>query len=279
MNKMTKQWLCYEFPKGNYDREILVALLADIPCLGLVEKDTTIDAYFDAAEEDSVANQIEKIVQFFPHTKIEYSKTFIQNQNWHLGWQDYFKPVRISAGIAIYPHWENYHGPEPNRIAIIPGMAFGTGTHATTKMALKLLEKTIRPGMTILDAGCGSGILTIAALKLDAYFVDAWDIDPDIEGNFREQLELNNIHDRFRLNIGDITQHNGYNFDLILSNIERKSNLALLQNIAQHGKVSPCIFSGILKDEYAMFKAKVLNYGLVFKDEMFMDEWAALVTE
>ncbi|MDO9548896.1 MAG: 50S ribosomal protein L11 methyltransferase [Candidatus Marinimicrobia bacterium] len=279
MKKTNKNWLCYKFPKGDYDHEILVALLADTPCLGLIEKDNAIDAYFDAAEENSVEHRIHEIVRFFPGTTIEYSKTFVQNQDWHLNWQNYFKPIRVSPGIAIYPHWEKYHGPEPIQIAIIPGMAFGTGTHATTQMALKLLEKTIRPGMTILDAGCGGGILSIAALKLGAGFVDAWDIDPDIEGNFQEQMELNGIRDRFKLTIGDVTQHINYNFDLVLSNIERKPNLALLQNIVEHGKVPPCIFTGILKDECAMFKSKMLNYGLVFKDEMFQDEWAALATE
>ncbi|MDO9547556.1 MAG: 50S ribosomal protein L11 methyltransferase, partial [Candidatus Marinimicrobia bacterium] len=274
-----KIWLRYEFPKGIYDHEILVALLTDTPCLGLIEKDNVIDAYFNADDENSVAHQLQEIVRFFPGTTIEYSKTFVQNQDWHLNWQDYFKPIRVSPGIAIYPYWEKYHGPEPIQIAIIPGMAFGTGTHATTQMALKLLEKTIRPGMTILDAGCGGGILSIAALKLGAGFVDAWDIDPDIEGNFREQLELNGIRDRFKLTIGDVTQRTDYNYNLVLSNIERKPNLALLQNIDKHGKVPPCIFTGILKDEYAIFKANVLNYGRVFKDEMFQDEWAALATE
>jgi len=279
VSRLNKQWLRYEFPKGDYDHEILVALLSDIPCLGLIEKDSTIDAYFNTDEENDMDQQIQAILQLFPGSKIKTVKTFIQNEDWHLNWQDYFKPIGVSPGIAIYPHWETYHGPEPIQIAIIPGMAFGTGTHATTQMALKLLEKTIRQGMTILDAGCGGGILTIAALKLGAGFVDAWDIDPDIEDNFLEQMELNGIRDRFKLTIGDVTQHTDYNFDLVLSNIERKPNLALLHNIDKHGKVPPCIFTGILKDEYAMFKSKVLNYGLVFKDEMFQDEWAALATE
>lgn len=279
MSRLNKQWLRYEFPKGDYDIEILIALLADIPCLGLIEKDEIIEAYFDTNNETRIEKQIQEIIQYFPGIVIDYSKTLIKNQDWHLSWQDYFKPIRISSGIAIYPHWEKYNGTEPIRIAVIPGMAFGTGTHATTQMALKLLEKMVRPGMKILDAGCGGGILTIAALKLGAGFVDAWDIDPDIEDNFREQMELNDTPNRFKLTIGDVTRRNDYKYDLVLSNIERKPNLALLQNMNKHGKVPSCIFTGILKDEYAMFKSKVLNYDLVFKAEMFQDEWAALATE
>ena len=279
MSRLNKQWLRYEFPKGDYDIEILIALLADIPCLGLIEKDEIIEAYFDTNNETRIEKQIQEIIQYFPGIVINYSKALIKNQDWHLSWQDYFKPIRISSGIAIYLHWEKYNGTEPIQIAIIPGMAFGTGTHATTQMALKLLEKMVRPGMKILDAGCGGGILTIAALKLGAGFVDAWDIDPDIEDNFREQMELNDTPNRFKLTIGDVTRRNDYKYDLVLSNIERKPNLALLQNMNKHGKVPSCIFTGILKDEYAMFKSKVLNYDLVFKAEMFQDEWAALATE
>lgn len=279
MKKTDKKWLRYEFPKGNFDHEILLAMLADIPCLGIEEQEKAVVAYFDAVETDNIEQQIQEILRFFPDSDITYSRTSVPNQNWHLNWQDYFKPIRISPGIAVYPHWEKYHGAEPVQIAITPGMAFGTGTHATTQMALKLLEKAIKPGMRVLDAGCGGGILTIVALKLGAAFVEAWDIDPNVEDNFREQMELNGISDRFKLTIGDVTRHDDYNFNLILSNIERKPNLALLENMHKLGKVPPCIFTGILKDEYAMFKAKVLNYGLVFKEEMFQDEWAALATE
>lgn len=254
-----------------------MALLSEIPCLGFGEPENAITAYFDISNEKAADLTILNIVRQFPG--IRYSKSYLENQAWHLNWQDYFQPIRITSRIAIYPHWMTYDGPEPIKITIIPGMAFGTGTHATTQMALKLLEKYIRPGMAILDAGCGSGILTVAALKLGAEHVDARDIDPDIEENFHKHMELNDIPRRFTLTIGDVTRLNQYDFDLILSNIERKPNLALLENIHKCGKIPPIIFTGILKDEYAIFKSKVLNYGLVFKDEMFQDEWAALFTE
>lgn len=279
MTATDKYWLHYEFRRGEYDQDILVALLTDLPCLGIIEKESSIDVYFNTENAGQLDRQIRQILKFYPEKSIAYQRKLLKNRDWHLSWQKYFKPIRVSSGIVIYPAWETYTGNEAVQIAIQPGMAFGTGTHATTQMALTLLEKTIRPGMTVLDAGCGSGILSIAALKLGAGFVEAWDIDPDIQENFHRQLELNGIHDRFSLVIGDVTQHSSNKYNLILSNIERKPNLALLSNHAKYGHIPPCIFTGILKDEYNMFKSAVLNYDLIVKEEMFRDEWVALLTE
>lgn len=279
ITRKTKQWLYYQFPRGDYDPGILIALLSELPCLGILEKENSIEAFFHARDQKQISFRIHRLVNFFPGETISYTRHFLQNEDWHLNWQAYFKPIHVSSKIVIYPAWETYTGHEAVQIAIQPGMAFGTGTHATTQMALMLLEKAIRPGITVLDAGCGSGILSIAALKLGAGFVEAWDIDPDIVENFHRQLELNGIHDRFTLTIGDITKHDNYQSDLILSNIEREPNLALLENIVKHGKIPPCIFSGILKDEYNMFTSAVLNYDLIIKEELFRDEWVALLTE
>lgn len=279
MTATDKYWLHYEFQKGEYDQDILVALLTDLPCLGIIEKERSIDVYFNTENAGRLDQQIRQMLKFFPEKCITFKKKRLKNRDWHLGWQKYFKPVRVSPGIAIYPAWKTYKGNEAVQIAILPGMAFGTGTHATTQMALTLLEKAIRPGMAVLDAGCGSGILSIAALKLGAGTVEAWDIDPDIQKNFHQQLELNGIHDRFSLVIGDVTQHSSNKYNLILSNIERKSNLALLSNLAKSGHIPPCIFTGILQDEYNIFTSAVLNYDLVVKEEIFRDEWVALLTE
>ncbi|MCD6204732.1 MAG: 50S ribosomal protein L11 methyltransferase [Candidatus Marinimicrobia bacterium] len=279
MTSKSTKWLCYTFPKGDYDSDILVALLSDIPCLGIDEQDDAVLAYFNASDETTIDSKTQEIIDYFPGQDLHWTKTWIENREWHLKWQSWFKPIRISPTIAVYPYWENYTGPEPVKIAIMPGMAFGTGTHPTTQMALRLLERFIQPKMKILDAGCGSGILTVAALKIGAGHVDAWDIDPNIEDNFNKHMKQNNITDRFTLSIGDVTRLNQYKYDLVLSNIERKPNLALLDNMAKYGKIPLSIFTGILKDEYAMFKRKVLNYGLIFKAEMFLDEWAAMVAE
>lgn len=276
MNRTPDKWLKYHFRKGDYDHESLMALIGGLSCLGMIEQEKSFDAFFNLSESETIAKKIQEITELFPGSLSHQETEIIANQDWHLNWQEYFQPIQLSPNIAIYPYWKTYEGSEAVRIAIKPGMAFGTGTHPTTQMALLMMEKYLKPGMTVLDAGCGTGILTIAALKMGAQFVQAWDIDPFVEDNFNEHLELNHIPARYSLTIGDITQHRDFNIDLILSNIERKPNLALLANIHSHGKIPLCIFSGILKDDYDIFKMNVLNYGLILDDEMFQDEWAAL---
>jgi ribosomal protein L11 methyltransferase len=269
------QWLKYRFQKGNYDHELLITLLDEINCLGVIEQNESFEAFFNISEIERISKEIRKITLSISEQPIHYDKEIIANEDWHLSWQKYFKPIRLTPNIALFPHWENYKGPEKIQIAIKPGMAFGTGTHATTQMALKLMEKHLKPGMSVLDAGCGNGILTIAALKMGAGYVQSWDIDPMITENFREHMELNNIHDRYTLTIDDVTKQPAFSVDLIISNIERKPNLALLASLHRQGSVPPTIFTGILKEEYDMFVENVLNYGLILDDEMKQDEWVA----
>jgi len=276
MKTTPQKWLKYRFCKNSYDWESLVVMLHEIGCLGVIEGEAEIEAFFDPTDPDTIAKEVQKLTLSFGYPAGSYTSEYLANQDWHLNWQKYFSTIHLTPNIVIHPYWESYTGNEKMQIAIKPGMAFGTGTHPTTQLTLRLLEQYLRPGMSVLDAGCGSGILTIAAIQLGAEFVAAWDIDPDIATNFHENLELNRIKDRFSLKIGDITRINTYQFDLILSNIELKSNLALLANLHKQRKIPTCIFSGILQDESAMFKSNVLNYRLFVQEELNQEEWIAL---
>ena len=94
-------------------------------------------------------------------------------------WKQYFKPIRVSDRLTIKPTWEPYTAsPDELILELDPGMAFGTGTHATTSLCLKTLEKVLQPGDDVIDVGTGSGILSIAAAKLGAKHVLAVDLDP-----------------------------------------------------------------------------------------------------
>jgi ribosomal protein L11 methyltransferase len=276
MKTTSGKWLKYRFRKNSCDWESLIVKLHEIGCLGVIEGEEAFEAFFEPANSDIVATAVQKLTLTLGYPASSYESEYIANQDWHLNWQKYFSTIHLTPNIVIHPYWKSYTGNEKVQIAIKPGMAFGTGTHPTTQMTLRLLEQYLHPGMSVLDAGCGSGILTIAAIQLGAGFVAAWDIDPDVENNFHENLELNRIKDRFSLKIGDVTQLKTSQFDLILSNIVLKSNLALLAHIHIQGGTPTCIFSGILQDESAMFKSNVLNYRLFVQEELNQEEWIAL---
>ena len=103
----------------------------------------------------------------------------VNEEDWANSWKDYYKPIKIGEKIVIVPAWEKYTQQEGEIIVRMdPGMAFGTGTHETTRLVIKLLEKYIKSGMRVADVGCGSGILAICASKLGANECKAYDIDP-----------------------------------------------------------------------------------------------------
>ncbi len=122
--------------------------------------------------------------------EVEISISGLNEEDWANSWKAYYKPIRIGERIVIVPAWEKYEA-QPNDIIVRmdPGMAFGTGTHETTRLVIGLLEKYIKPEMRVLDVGCGSGILAICAAKLGAGECKAYDIDPVAVKVARENIK------------------------------------------------------------------------------------------
>ena len=109
----------------------------------------------------------------------EISVSGVNEEDWANSWKEYYKPIKIGEKIVIVPAWEKYSAKDGEIIVRMdPGMAFGTGTHETTRLVIKFLEKYIKKGMRVADVGCGSGILAICASKLGAGECKAYDIDP-----------------------------------------------------------------------------------------------------
>src|SRR5690606_18302013 len=119
-------------------------------------------------------------------------------ENWHDAWRQYFRPVEISSRTVIVPSWEEHLAKAYEELGklvlrIEPGMAFGTGTHATTQLCVRIAERLVRPGDTVLAAGTGSAFLAIAAAKLGVKHVLGFDLDPDVIDNAADNPRLNNV--------------------------------------------------------------------------------------
>jgi ribosomal protein L11 methyltransferase len=128
-----------------------------------------------------------------------YSTELLQDRDWVRLTQSQFDPIRISARLWIVPSWHEFPDPDAINLELDPGLAFGTGSHPTTRLCLQWLDSNVRGGESILDYGCGSGILAIAAKKLGAGQVVGIDIDPQAVQAAAQNAERNHVAARFYL--------------------------------------------------------------------------------
>ncbi len=145
----------------------------------------------------------------------EFALEAVADEDWVRRTQAQFEPIRISARLWIVPSWHT--APDPDAICLVldPGRAFGTGSHPTTRACLRWLERRVFPGARVLDYGCGSGILTIAAVKLGAGEAVGIDIDPDALAAARENAAVNRVPARFL----DARAPLDFSADLVVANI------------------------------------------------------------
>ena len=175
-----------------------------------------------------------------------YTREVVAEQNWVQLTQSQFDPIRISERLWIVPSW--HEAPDPDAIVLVldPGMAFGTGSHPTTRLCLEWLERTVKGGKSILDYGCGSGILAIAAAKLGAGEVHGVDIDLQAVSAARDNAERNEVSAHFDDSAKEIKGQ----YDIVVANILSNPLKALAPAICSHvrpgGKLA---LSGILAEQ------------------------------
>ncbi|GAB4316827.1 MAG: hypothetical protein Kow0059_09550 [Candidatus Sumerlaeia bacterium] len=171
-------------------------------CLGLEEpagQQPGWRIYFSREDQaHTCAEVLRKLFQRMIQSDVQPKITSEYPQNWMSGWRDQFHPIEVGGSFLIAPPWAPVQGrresPSRRIIFIEPGMAFGTGTHATTQMCLELAESHLRPGVRVLDVGTGSGILILAAAIAGAHLAVGVDCDPEIADNFFLNLRLNHCH-------------------------------------------------------------------------------------
>jgi len=200
----------------------------------------------------------------------------IAAQDWHSAWKKYFKPFLISARVLIRPSWETATlAPGQIEIVIDPKQAFGTGHHATTRGMLRLLEKYLRPGMRVIDAGTGTGILAIAATKLQpGVRVVAFDNDPLAVEAAQENIQLNRVPDCIKLYTGTLASLRMPPVDLILANLQHRTLLELLPDFAPLLKCEGVmLLSGLLEHEGESIKTASQRVGLECLEIQQKEEW------
>lgn len=217
--------------------------------------------------------------------RVEFSK--VKDEDWENNWKAYYKPVCIGERLLVKPSWEDVEN-EENRVvlALDPGMAFGTGTHHTTQLCLEYAQELVKTGDDVLDLGCGSGILSIAALLLGAKHALAVDVDPITESIARENAELNGIFpDKYSISIGNVLEDahlqaeiREQQYDIIFANIIASVIIGLAPMIPsllkENGRF---IASGIIAERADEVRVALHSAGLTVIDERQSEDWVAML--
>ena len=207
----------------------------------------------------------------------------LQDADWGNNWKQYYKPMEIGERLLVIPQWEEADCGERVPLILDPGLTFGTGSHATTQLCLTALEKAVRGGEKVLDLGCGSGILSIAALKLGAASAVAVDIDDKCLDVAYENAALNGIgKDTYTVKVGDVLGDEalraelGGGYDIVLANIVADVIIGLapmVRSLLAPGGLFLC--SGIIDDRAEEVAGKLREAGLQIAETRSADGWFA----
>lgn len=265
-----------------FDKDILSTELFQAGSSGIEEISENLWlAYFTKKVEmpvlESLLTRLREINPVFQETQILSSTE--KNQDWNSEWKKYFQAQKVGERIWISPPWDKPTLSQEEILLIIdPQMAFGTGTHETTQLIMIALEKYIKEGFKVLDAGTGSGILAILAKKLGAGYTLGFDIDQYAIDNAKHNAVLNNTSNIDFL-IGNQKVIPDNNFNIILANINLQILIemipVLVDHLASQGKF---ILSGILKTDKNKMLSTVPS-GLKLLEDLQKNEWLALVLE
>lgn len=210
---------------------------------------------------------------------LKVSTNTVQETDWSENWKKYYKPFKAGKHIVVKPTWEEYK-PELEDIVIEldPGMAFGTGTHETTKMCIEYIEEFIKPGDTAIDVGCGSGILSIVAAKLGAGHVTAVDRDPVSVKTARENIALNVCEGVIEAYASDLLQQvKPQNAALVVANIIADIIIRLNESVHKYLKQGGIyIVSGIIASREEEVKTSLLSSRFEIIGIKEMGEWRAI---
>ena len=180
--------------------------------------------------------------------RLELEMKDVDEEDWSNAWKKYYHPVQVGEHLVVCPSWEAYdRQPDDVVLTLNPGMAFGTGTHDTTRLGMELLEKYITPQDTVLDVGCGSGILAITAALLGANKIIGCDIDEVAVKVAGENAALNGVQDRIAFHQGDLTSQVEGSFQIICANIVADVIIRLSEDAGRYlAKDGIFITSGII---------------------------------
>ena len=273
-----------DFEQAGWESDSTIVKLDEIKDL---PEDLEFLAYFDM--EQDKAELVKKYQKKLSELKsyglkigqAEVSASYIKDEDWNTVWQKFYHPIDFSRHLAIVPEWEQYKPTfkDQNIIKLDPGLAFGTGSHKTTQLALIGLEQILIKPETVCDVGTGSGILAIASSILGARSVLATDISDEAITAANENISLNNLTN-IKVQKTNLLNKVKDKYDIIVANILAEILLDLIPELDEHltsnGKV---IFSGIDCDQIEKIKKALTANGFQIILSMQQGRWIGLIIE
>ena len=259
---------------------------ADINVLEHKGKVAVVKAYF--AEEDNIEDVLayvnERLEELkekgldLGEAKVEHEK--MHEEDWANTWKQYYKPSKVGEKIVVKPIWEEYEAKENELVVDLdPGMAFGTGTHETTRMCIQALERYVKEESTVFDVGCGSGILAIAAAKLGAKLAVGVDLDPVAVESSIENVGYNNLSNIEILH-GNLVEVIDGKADIVVANILAEIICILTDDVKRVLKDGGIfITSGIIHDRVDMVCEKLEATGFEVIEKNRDGEWNCIVAK
>ncbi len=251
----------------NYEDEVLVR--------GFVSEEDDVDEALSF-----VRKSVEEVFNnnpTFPWGTLCITNEIIKDENWGETWKKYYKPFKPGKIIVIKPSWEDYEKQEGDIVLELdPGAAFGTGSHETTKMCIGFLEDYVKEDMSVMDVGCGTGILAMCAYLLGAKPVKAIDIDAEAVKVAKKNME--NAGFNISVECGNLLENFFGKVDLIVANIIADAVMMLAQSAKNHlNDGGIYITSGIINERADEVEAKILSVGFKKLIRKSMGEWTAFV--
>lgn len=207
----------------------------------------------------------------------------VSEEDWANSWKAYYKPLHIGKRMVIVPAWERYlEQPGEIIVRMDPGMAFGTGTHETTRLVIELLEQHVKEGMRVLDVGCGSGILAICAKKLGAAECKAYDIDPVAVRVARENIK-DSGEENVTCDVSDLLKQvdlSGGAYDIVCANIVADIIIRMAPDVGAYMKENAILLaSGIITERAEEVVKALQDNNLAVAQRLDDNGWCALVVK